>query len=81
MGLARSILIGYSSGSYRIGIFGVRMTQCVGTEAYKYLRVTRKGLSIPLTLASVGSSPSDCARREGHLSRVLACIGDAGGSL
>ena len=81
MGLARSFLIGYSSDSYQIGIFGVRMTQCVGAEAYKYPRVTRKGLSIPLALVLVGSSPSDCVCREGHLSCVLACIGDAGESL
>ena len=79
MGLARSFLIGYSSDSYRIGIFGVRMTQCVGAEAYKYPRVTRKGLSIPVTFASVGSSPSDCACREGSLSCILACVGDVGG--
>ena len=81
MGLARFALIGYSFDYRQIGIFGVWMTKCVGVGAYKYSRVIRKGLSIPVTLALVASSPSDCARRRGLLSCVLACPGDVGDSL
>ena len=60
---------------------GVEMTQCVGAEAYKYPCVARKGLSLPVILASAGSSPSDCALRGNHLTRVLAWIGDICGYL
>ena len=51
----------------------------MGAEAYKYPRVIGKWLCIPRTLALAGSSLSGYARREVHLSHVLACIGDAGG--
>ena len=64
-----------------VSTFGVEMTQCVGAEAYKYPCVARKGLSLPVILASAGSSPSDCALRGNHLTRVLAWIGDICGYL
>ena len=64
-----------------VSIFGVEMTQCVGAEAYKYPCVARKGLSLPVTFASAGSSPSDIARRGDHLTRVLSWMGDICGYL
>ena len=56
------------------------MTKCVGAGVYKYSRATRNGLSIPVTLALVGSSPSYRVCREGHLPCVMACTGDVGDS-